>query len=235
MKRSGSRDPDWVKLGEASRLLGVSPATVRRWSDAGRLRVFTTPGGHRRFSRAALKRLLPDDRVRRPSLGSAGLTSSRIARTYRRASRSVTTELPWVMALTDEQRLLFRERGRLLAGSLLEHLDATHPESAAHHLREGTATATEYGRVAASLGLSLTQTVEGFLRLRALFHHELADAARRRVFDTRETTDLLETAEQAMDQLLLATMAGHRTPSTRRRRSEQPEPRVTSSPTTRAR
>ena len=91
MKRSGSRDPDWVKLGEASRLLGVSPATVRRWSDAGRLRVFTTPGGHRRFSRAALKRLLPDDRVRRPSLGSAGLTSSRIARTYRRASRSVTT------------------------------------------------------------------------------------------------------------------------------------------------
>jgi len=70
---STSRDPDWLALSEASRLLGVSAATLRRWSDAGRLRVFTTPGGHRRFSRSALERLLPADRTRRPTLGSAGL------------------------------------------------------------------------------------------------------------------------------------------------------------------
>jgi hypothetical protein len=57
--------------------------------------------------------------------------------------------------------------------------------------------------------LSLSQTVEGFLRFRAPFHHELAVAARRRGFDTAETTDLLETAEGAMDQLLVATMTGH--------------------------
>jgi hypothetical protein len=63
--------------------------------------------------------------------------------------------------------------------------------------------------VAARLGLSLSQTVEGFLRFRAPFHHELALAARRRGFDGGETTDLLETAERAMDRLLLATMAGH--------------------------
>jgi hypothetical protein len=57
--------------------------------------------------------------------------------------------------------------------------------------------------------LSLSQTVEGFLRFRAPFHHELAVAARRRGFDTAETTDLLETAERAMDRLLVATMTGH--------------------------
>jgi hypothetical protein len=37
----------------------------------------------------------------------------------------------------------------------------------------------------------------------------LAVAARRRGFDTAETTDLLETAERAMDRLLVATMTGH--------------------------
>ena len=209
MVRPTSRDPEWVSLSEASRLLGVSPATVRRWSDAGRLRVFTTPGGHRRFARSALERLLPADRTRRPSLGSAGLTPARMNRSYRRVRSSVATELPWVLALTDEQRLLFRERGQILAAGLLQYLDAPQSESATHHLKEASVSAVEYGRVAASAGLSLSQTVEGFLRFRAPFHHELAVAAQRRGFDTPETTNLLETAERAMDQLLVATMAGH--------------------------
>jgi hypothetical protein len=114
-----------------------------------------------------------------------------------------------VLALTDEQRLLFRERGHVLAASLLQHLDATQAETADHHLDEASVSATEYGKVAARLGLSLSQTVEGFLRFRAPFHHELALAARRRGFDAAETTDLLETAERAMDRLLVATMEGH--------------------------
>jgi excisionase family DNA binding protein len=199
-------------------MLGVSPATVRRWSDDGRLRVFTTPGGHRRFSRSALDRLLPSDRSRRPSISSAGVTPSRLARTYRRASREAAPELPWVLALTDKQRLLFRERGHVLAASLLQLLDASRAETAAHHLQEATKSAQEYGLVAAGLGLSLSQTVEGFLRFRAPFHHELALAARRRGFDPSETTDLLETAERAMDRLLIATMGGHtRAPASRSR------------------
>lgn len=209
MKRSRQHGPDWIGLSEASRLLGVSPATVRRWSDRGRLRVFTTPGGHRRFSRSALEQLLPADRSRRPSLGGAGLTPSRLARTYRRTNRSASLELPWVLALTDEQRVLFRERGQVLAATLLEYLDAMRPQTAAHHLEAASGTAAEYGRAAATLGLSLSQTVEGFLRFRAPFHHELALAARRQGFDAAETTDLLETAERAMDRLLIATMTGH--------------------------
>ncbi len=209
MPRSTSRDPDWVSLSEASRVLGVSPATLRRWSDAGRLRVFTTPGGHRRFSRSALARLLPADRAHRPSIAGAGLTPSRIARSYRRASREAASELPWVLTLTDAQRTLFRERGHILAASLLLYLDATEPEGAAHHLKEASMSAAEYGTVAAGLGLSLSQTVEGFLRFRAPFHQELAVATRRRGFDTAESTDLLGTAERAMDRLLVATMTGH--------------------------
>ncbi|MBI3748399.1 MAG: helix-turn-helix domain-containing protein [Chloroflexi bacterium] len=208
MARRPGPDRTWVGLSEASRLLGVSPATLRRWSDAGRLRVFTTPGGHRRFSRAALERLLPADRSRRPSLSGAGLSPTRIARTYRRLGRT-GADMPWVVALDDRQRLVFRERGQALAASLLQHLDAATPEATAHHLKEASVTAADYGRLAASLGLSLSQTVEGFLRFRAPFHHELAVAARRRGFDAAETVDLLEIAERAMDHLLVATMTGH--------------------------
>ncbi|HEV8654065.1 MAG TPA: helix-turn-helix domain-containing protein, partial [Candidatus Limnocylindria bacterium] len=45
---SGKRG-DWLTLGEASRILGVDPDTLRRWADNGKVEVFTTPGGHRRF------------------------------------------------------------------------------------------------------------------------------------------------------------------------------------------
>ncbi len=108
----------------------------------------------------------------------------------------MASELPWVLSLSDEQRRLFRERGHLLAASLLLHLDAAQPEGAAHHLKEASVSAGDYGRIAAGMGLSLSQTIEGFLRFRAPFHHELSVAARRRGFDASETSDLLETAER---------------------------------------
>jgi glutamyl-tRNA reductase len=51
---------EWLTVREACELIGVSPATLRRWSDNGEIRTFTTPGGHRRFSRAAILGLLPE-------------------------------------------------------------------------------------------------------------------------------------------------------------------------------
>jgi excisionase family DNA binding protein len=38
-----------MTLSEASAYLGVAQATIRRWTDAGQLDTFKTPGGHRRF------------------------------------------------------------------------------------------------------------------------------------------------------------------------------------------
>jgi excisionase family DNA binding protein len=39
---------------QAALYLGVSLATVRRWTDAGHVGCYRTPGGQRRFSRAQL-------------------------------------------------------------------------------------------------------------------------------------------------------------------------------------
>lgn len=39
---------------QAARYLGISLATIRRWTDAGYLTGYRTPGGQRRFSREQL-------------------------------------------------------------------------------------------------------------------------------------------------------------------------------------
>ena len=47
-------------MGEAANLLGVSPDTVRRWPDAGRLATARTTGGHRTVAGTELARLAQD-------------------------------------------------------------------------------------------------------------------------------------------------------------------------------
>jgi excisionase family DNA binding protein len=49
---------DLIGTEEASRLLGVGPTAVKRWADQRLLPCVRTPGGHRRFSRAAVERFL---------------------------------------------------------------------------------------------------------------------------------------------------------------------------------
>jgi excisionase family DNA binding protein len=39
---------------QAAHYLGVSLATIRRWTDAGHIACYRTPGGQRRFSRTQL-------------------------------------------------------------------------------------------------------------------------------------------------------------------------------------
>lgn len=59
-----------LSTSEAARHLGVSLSTVRRWSDAGHLRGYRTPGGQRRFSVEQLDEFLA-------SLGGGGAAETR--------------------------------------------------------------------------------------------------------------------------------------------------------------
>ena len=49
---------------QAARHLGVSISTLRRWSDAGHVQAYRTPGGQRRFSVEQLDAFLESLRPR---------------------------------------------------------------------------------------------------------------------------------------------------------------------------
>jgi len=204
---------DWLGLAQASQLLGISGATLRRWADDGLVPVFTTPGGHRRFSRQVLQHLLPAQQQERPTLARLGASPQRLVRAYGTRGRSAAQAprpeaAAWLRQLGDADRDVFRDRGRRLVGLLIEYLDAP-GDAAASQLQQASRLAAEHGRQSAELGASMEEAVQGFLQFRAPFLAELAAIARRRALDTSQATKLLEAAEAAMDQLLLATMTGH--------------------------
>ncbi len=206
-------------------MVGVSPATLRRWSDAGEIKAFTTPGGHRRFSRAAVIAMLPADRRGRPNLGQLGETPIRMTGIYRRELRRATRWAPWIDTIDEVDRQPLRDHGDRIAGALLAFFDATLPAERAVALATAEVSSGECGRIACRIGLPIQATVEAFLRFRMPFVRELSGVARRRGLDTAETTVLLQTATEVFDQLLTATIRGYE--SAGRSEATPPAPEAT--------
>ena len=60
--KQGTEDAARLRIGEAAKQLDVSPDTLRRWAEAGRIAVEMTPGGQRTVSQADVRRLAAERR-----------------------------------------------------------------------------------------------------------------------------------------------------------------------------
>jgi excisionase family DNA binding protein len=157
----------WLSINEACALLGVDQSTLRRWSDAGKVPVFRTPGGHRRYAEDDLRALV----------GASGRRPERPRIRQEMADRSMAgfEEMFWQGARArrwfrafspskhDELRLL----GRRLVDLAVRF--ASSPESAdrSSYLDEGRQIGEQYGISSARAGLSSAEAVEAFLYFRS--------------------------------------------------------------------
>ena len=201
----------WLSVHDACALIGVSPATLRRWSVAGDVPAFTTPGGHRRFARSTILGLLPSGRKLRPTLGLLGETPEHMVRSYHRHLAQACGRVTWLAGLSEHELEPLRDYGRRIIGSLLQFIDAATSQERRIAIRDAVSAATEYGRIAARGSAGIRETVTVFLRFRMLFLGELVEMARSRGLNTVEATDLLVVATKAIDQLLVALVRGHET------------------------
>lgn len=218
----------WLSLGPASQLLGVDPGTLRRWADEGRIAVYTTPGGHRRFDRRALERLATERRpgmgrrTTRPpsrSLTSMGATPERLQRVYRQSYSAATAaaattahgDTPRPPAVDDVERAAYRQDGRGLVTALVAYLDADPLDGAARSAAEVEAAdlVDELARRLAASRTSLTEAVALFVASRRPFMAELAGLGRRRMLDPARLGGLYEDASSLLDRLLLRLIATH--------------------------
>ena len=202
--------PERLPLGAASRLLGVDPDTLRRWADEGRVPAFTTPGGHRRFERKALERLMAARRTGPDNgLASLGSNAERLSAAYRRRyseqhglGPDPRTRVPAA------DRDSFRDLGRQLVDALVRHLDET-GQARAMAEREAIDLAAHIGERLALYGVPLSEGVAMFVSARRPFLAELSVVARRRGVEAAKIGDLFDSSTWLLDRLLLAFVAGH--------------------------
>jgi excisionase family DNA binding protein len=197
---------DWLSLGPASRLLGVDPDTLRRWADVGRIRSFTTPGGHRRFARADVARLQEARRTTKRPLATLGATPERMARAYARSYRTGGT-VPAAETLGAPERDAFRLEGRRLIEALVSYLDATTP--AAREAAEADAM-DAVAATARHLGdskVDVATAIGAFVAARKPFLAELESIGKRRALEAPAVMGLYAEATALLDRLLLHFVA----------------------------
>jgi excisionase family DNA binding protein len=188
----------WLTIHEASDLIGVSPATLRRWAEAGDIKAFVTPGGHRRFDRGTILGMLPTGPQPRRRLSDLGETVEHIVRQYRRELSGGAPTAGWIDALSDAERERFREPGRRILGGVLGFLDAATPDESEALLAGAVEASGRYGTMAREHGVEADVLTDTFLRFRLPFLHELGRIA------------LILAASRVFDRLLLALIQGHR-------------------------
>lgn len=153
--------PRWLTLGEAALFLGVDVTTLRAWADAGKVRAFRTPGGHRRFDPANLEALVE---------GGARSTPPVPVRTIGPAARATTSPQEWLAARPwyagIDAPALTRVRG--YCAELMRIVTAylggapAHP----HHLASARQIGAALGREVAGWGLTPAQSTEVFLHFK---------------------------------------------------------------------
>ncbi|ABQ90135.1 MerR family transcriptional regulator [Roseiflexus sp. RS-1] len=161
MMSTESTDNEWLSLAEASALVGVAAATLRRWGDAGKVPMKRTLGGHRRFSRTGLLKTMEEAQSRDHTPPLAPLSLLRFdAHAMARAD--------WhsrLMTHSNAERM--RGFGQRLLGLLIQYINRQEEDE--RFLNEARAIGVGYGRETREAGVSMHDTVQAFLFFRNSF------------------------------------------------------------------
>lgn len=169
---------EWLSLREACDLLQVSQVTLRQWADAGHLRVYRTPGGHRRFAREDLLAMTrpPTARAARTSRnGSQGgetpdkLEDAALRRIRRRLNHEEVARQSWYQSVQEDGRDRMRLFGRRLLSLLVQGLPQRRASGRRQEiLAEALMLGHEYGAEMSERNVPLKDTVEAFIFFRTL-------------------------------------------------------------------
>lgn len=160
---------EWLSLREACNLLQVSQVTLRQWADAGHLRVYRTPGGHRRFAREDLLALTRQAPSSNGTESPDKLEDAALRRIRRRLSHEEVARQSWYQSVEDEGRDRMRLFGRRLLSLLLQGLPQRRASGRRQEvLAEALMLGHEYGAEMSERNVPLKDTVEAFIFFRTL-------------------------------------------------------------------
>ena len=191
---------EWLSIREASELVGVSVATLRRWCDAGEVHAFTTPGGHRRFARSAVLQIADPVKSTQRVAGNAHVWA-RAVRACRHELRHADDAASPLSRLSVDSRRELRRQSLVVLRGLFAAIDARSGDREPA-LAPARSAITECVRIADGDGLTLSESLALALHFRGPLLRELGAATQRLDCDARTAAGILLAASDALDVLL---------------------------------
>ena len=156
----------WLSLRAACRLLDVSDTTLRQWADSGYVRVYRTPGGHRRFLRDDIESFANAPEQAQEQGREDAIEDSALRKIRRRLSRDDMAQQSWYQSVEEEGRVRMRLFGRRLLSLLLQETGPRRRRQ--ESLEEAHMLGREYGTEMSGRGVTLKDTIEAFAFFRTM-------------------------------------------------------------------
>ncbi|HLI28700.1 MAG TPA: helix-turn-helix domain-containing protein [Chloroflexota bacterium] len=200
---AATSEPAWLSIRQAAARLGVSPATLRLWTAAGKIHAQVTAGGHRRYAAAEIARLQTGARAAEWETAAAALVTALRAR-YARLGRQEVQRRPWFASFDAAARERAHALGEQLLEQLARLLAAPGARERAPLLRDARRIGAQYGRELARLGLSASDALEAFLLFRSPIVDSVTAVVRTQPGLALPAGQALEAVTHYLDTVLLA-------------------------------
>lgn len=195
-----------LSISEASRLLGVSEAALRQWTDEGKIKAFITPGGHRRYFRAALKRFV-SARQKTLNLKDLIIELEATTRQHREIAQASLKTMQWHRGLSKESQEHLADLGRRLLRLIVRYINEPSKQEEVTLMARDIG--QEHGETLARLGLPLTDSVEAFLTHRDPILNATTDLIKKRQSVSGRVVGAIPRVTHIMDEALVALVAAH--------------------------
>lgn len=191
---------NWITLGAASELLGVSESTIRRWADAGEVRSFRTRGGHRRILEDDLRQIVARA-TQAPQRDTERISDLAIGRVKRRISRGRQTHALAVFeGLTSEVRERLRFTGRQLVDLFARFVaSSTRGE---RFTEDARTIGHDYGRTLVGAGVGLATAITIFNSMRRSLEETASQIATESGLSTEAAVEAVEQTLELADVVL---------------------------------
>ena len=174
----------WLSLRDACRLLDVSNTTLRQWADNGYLRVYRTPGGHRRFLRSDVESFANAPEQAQDQVRDDAVEGSALRKIRRRLGRNDVLQQPWYQSVEEEGKVRMRLFGRRLHSILLQESSARRRRQ--ELLDEAHLLGREYGTEMSERGVALKDTIEAFVFFRTMVLDSTNPGSWARIIETAD-------------------------------------------------
>jgi excisionase family DNA binding protein len=174
----------WLSLRDACRLLDVSNTTLRQWADNGYLRVYRTPGGHRRFLRDDVESFTNAPEQAQEQSREDAIEDSALRKIRRSLSRNDVVKQSWYQSVEEEGKDRMRLFGRRLLSLLLQESGPRRRRQ--ELLEEAHMLGREYGTEMSERGVSLKDTIEAFVFFRTMVLDSTNSGAWNRIIEAAD-------------------------------------------------